>query len=63
MLIELELTDPSCRVHQIKTKFGRLRVYAEMSVDKISIINKTLLRYEDESAFIDPYPNIGEPNE
>jgi hypothetical protein len=63
MLTELEHSDPSCRVHQIKTKFGKLRVYAEMSVDKISIINKTLLRYEDESAFIDPYPNIGEPNE
>ena len=52
MLTELEVTDPSCRVHQIKIKWGKLRVYAEMSHEKISIINKILSRYEDESVNI-----------
>jgi hypothetical protein len=52
MLVELEMTDPTCRVLQIKVKFGKLRVYAEMDRDKISIIDKTLSRYEEESLTI-----------
>ena len=52
MLTELEMTDPDCRVHQIKVKFGKLRVYAEMSVDKISIVNNILTRYEEQSLLL-----------
>lgn len=47
MLLELEFADPTCRVLQIKTKFGSLRVYVEMEKEKISVVNEILTRYEN----------------
>ena len=54
MMLEISEVDPECKIHQIKTKFGKLRVYTEMSPDKIKEVDAIVSRIEKASEQLNP---------